>query len=245
MNTFSLSVCMPAYNEEANLPGMIADVVAIMQPRFADFEIVVTNDGSKDRTGAVLRELAARYPQLKPVDHAVNQGYGAAVFTALSNASKDIIFFTDSDRQFKLEEIDRLTPHLVKGDLVVGYRAPRRDPPKRVLFGRGWSSLVTLLFGYTARDIDCAFKLVRRSAFETVAPSIVSRGAAFSAEWLVLSKRAGFRFVETPVSHLPRTAGAQTGARPDVIKRAFRELWDFRLRLWRGEVKLPARSAGE
>ena len=105
---FSVSVCMPAYNEEANLPGMIADVAAVMAERFDDFEIVVTNDGSKDRTGEVLRELVQQYPQLHPVDHEVNQGYGAAVFTALSNASKDVIFFTDSDRQFKLEEIDRL-----------------------------------------------------------------------------------------------------------------------------------------
>ena len=116
---------------------------------------------------------------------------------------------------------------------MAGYRAPRRDPPMRVLFGHGWSSLVTLLFGYTARDIDCAFKLVRRRAFETVAPSILSRGAAFSAEWLVLSKRAGFRIAEVPVSHLPRRAGSQTGARPDVIKRAFRELWHFRVQLWK------------
>ncbi len=224
---------MPAYNEEANLPGMIADVVAIMAPRFDDFEIVVTNDGSKDRTGAVLRELAELYPQLKPVEHEVNKGYGAAVFTALSNATKEIIFFTDSDRQFKLEEIDRLTPHLAEADLVAGYRAPRRDPAMRVLFGLGWSSFVTLLFGYTTRDIDCAFKLLRRQSFETVAPSILSRGAAFSAEWLVLTKRAGCRIAEVPVSHLPRRAGAQTGARPDVIKRAFRELWRFRVQLWK------------
>jgi glycosyltransferase involved in cell wall biosynthesis len=231
---------MPAYNEEANLPGMIADVVAIMRPRFSEYEIVVANDGSKDRTGEVLRELAAHYPQLKPVDHAVNQGYGAAVFTALSNASKDVIFFTDSDRQFKLEEIDRLTPHLAEADMVVGYRAPRRDPALRVLFGHGWSSLVTLLFGYTARDIDCAFKLFRRETFTRVAPAIQSRGATFSAEWLVLTKRAGYRIVEVPVSHLPRTAGAQTGARPDVIKRAFRELWRFRLRLWQEQPDLVA-----
>ena len=245
MNPFSLSVCMPAYNEEANLPGMIADVVAIMQPRFADFEIVVTNDGSKDRTGQVLAELAQQYPQLKPVNHTVNQGYGAAVFTALSNASKDVIFFTDSDRQFKLEEIDRLIPHLAEADLVVGYRSPRRDPPMRVLFGHGWSSLVTLLFGYTARDIDCAFKLLRRETFQRVAPHIQSRGATFSAEWLVLSKRAGYRFAEVPVSHLPRTAGSQTGARPDVIKRAFRELWRFRQRLWREGPELAAAPAGQ
>lgn len=224
---------MPAYNEEANLPGMIADVVAIMQPRFADFEIVVANDGSKDRTGEVLAELAQQVPQLKPVNHAHNQGYGAAVFTALSNATKDVLFFTDSDRQFNLHEIDRLIPRLAEADMVVGYRAPRRDPPLRVLFGHGWSSLVTLLFGYTARDIDCAFKLFPRATFARVAPAIQSRGATFSAEWLVLSKRAGYRIAEVPVSHLPRTAGSQTGARPDVIKRAFGELWRFRMRLWR------------
>lgn len=234
---------MPAYNEEANLPGMIADVVAIMQPRFAEFEVVVTNDGSKDRTGEVLRELAAHYPQLKPVDHPVNQGYGAAVFSALSNASKEVIFFTDSDRQFKLEEIDRLLPHLAEADIVVGYRAPRRDPFQRVLFGHGWSALVTLLFGYTARDIDCAFKLLRRETFQQVAPHILSRGATFSAEWLVLSKRAGCRIAEVPVSHLPRVAGSQTGAKWHVISRAFRELWRFRLRLWREEPEFaPPRS---
>ena len=230
---FSVSVCMPAYNEEANLPGMITDVVAVMTERFDDFEVVVTNDGSKDRTGEVLRELALKYPQLRPVDHEVNQGYGAAVFTALSSASKDVLFFTDSDRQFILEEIDLLAERLNEAEMVVGYRSPRRDPFTRVLFGHGWSSLVTLLFGYTARDIDCAFKLLRRHTFNAVAPSINSRGATFSAEWLVLSKRAGYTFAEVAVSHLPRRAGAQTGARPDVIKRAFGELWRFRVRLWK------------
>lgn len=224
---------------------MIADVVAVMRPRFEDFEIVVTNDGSKDGTGQVLEQLAAQYPKLKPVHHEVNRGYGAAVFTALSNASKDVIFFTDSDRQFKLEEIDRLLERLGEADMVVGYRAPRRDPFHRVLFGHGWSSLVTLLFGYTARDIDCAFKLLRRRSFVQVADQIQSRGATFSAEWLVLSKRAGYRIVETPVSHLPRPAGAQTGARLDVIARAFRELWRFRLRLWREEPNAAAMPAQE
>ncbi|HEY65355.1 MAG TPA: glycosyltransferase family 2 protein [Caldilineae bacterium] len=229
----SLSVCMPAYNEEENLPGMIADVVAVMRPRCDDLEIVVTNDGSKDRTGEVLEELARQYPELKPVHHEVNQGYGAAAYTAISHATKELIFFTDSDRQFVLEEIDRLLPHLAEADMVVGYRAPRRDPFLRVLFGWGWSALVTLLFGYTARDIDCAFKLFRREVFEIVGPRIRSRGATFSAEWLVRTKRAGYRIVEVPVSHRPRVAGSPTGARWDVIARAFRELWRFRIQLWR------------
>ena len=229
----SLSVCMPAYNEEANIAQMVTDVIGVMSPRFEDFEVVVTNDGSKDRTGVVLEQLARQYPQLRPVLHEVNKGYGAAVYTSLSHASKDLILFTDSDRQFKLEEVDRLLAKKEEADMIVGYRAPRRDPIARVLFGWGWSALVTLLFGYTARDIDCAFKLFPRLLFEQVGPSVRSRGATFSAEFLVRTKRAGFRVAEVPVSHLPRVAGSQTGARWHVISRAFRELWQFRLQLWR------------
>ena len=229
----SLSVCMPAYDEEENIAEMVADVLAVMRPRFDDFEIVVANDGSKDRTGQVLEELAQQHLELKPVHHEVNQGYGAAVYTSFSNACKDLIFFTDSDRQFSLEEIDRLLAKKDETEMVVGYRAPRRDPFLRVLFGWGWSALVTLLFGYTARDIDCAFKLFPRDLFEKVGPTVCSRGATFSAEFLVRTKRSGHTISEVPVSHLPRVAGAQTGARWDVISRAFRELWQFRRQLWR------------
>jgi len=234
---------MPAYNEEGNIADMVADVLTTMRPRFDDFEIVVTNDGSSDRTGQVLEELARQHPELKPVHHEVNQGYGAAVYTALSHASKELIFFTDSDRQFKLEEIDRLLARMDEADMVVGYRAPRRDPFLRVLFGWGWSALVTLLFGYTARDIDCAFKLFPRSLFQKVGPTVRSRGATFSAEFLVRTKRAGYKIAEVPVSHLPRRAGSPTGARWDVISRAFRELWQFRLQLWRESTARETRMA--
>jgi glycosyltransferase involved in cell wall biosynthesis len=229
----SVSICMPAYNEEENLPAMVADVVEVMRARCDDWELVVANDGSRDRTGAVLEELAQRVPELKPVHHAVNQGYGAAAYTAISHASKEVVLFTDSDRQFVLSEIDRLWPYLERADLVAGYRAPRRDPFLRVVFGWGWSALVTLLFGYTVRDVDCAFKLFRRELFDVVGPSIGARGATFSAEWLVRARRAGFTIAEAPVSHLPRRAGSPTGARLDVILRAFRELWQLRLQLWR------------
>ncbi len=120
-------------------------------------------------------------------------------------------------------------------DLIAGYRAPRRDPFLRVFYGKGWSALCTLLFGYTVRDVDCGFKLLRREIVQALAPRIGSRGATFSIEWLVRAKRAGNRFVELPVSHRPRVAGSQTGANVRVIVRAFRELVRFRLQLWRGE----------
>ncbi len=229
---YSLSVAMPAYNEEENIEAMIQEVIQVMEPRFDDFEIVVTNDGSADRTGDVIREIAARDPRVKLVEHPKNLGYGAAAYSAMSHATKDIVFFTDSDRQFYLEEIDKAIPLIEKNDLVVGYRAPRRDPFLRVLYGKGWSFLISLFFGYTARDIDCAFKVFRREVLEKVLPQVQSRGATFSAELLVMAKRDGFRIGEIPVGHRPRVAGSPTGARLNVITRAFRELFLLRWRLW-------------
>jgi glycosyltransferase involved in cell wall biosynthesis len=166
----------------------------------------------------------------------VNQGFGAAVFTGFTSAQKDWIFYTDADRQFVLDELQAFVPLMDQADLIAGYRAPRQDPFLRVLYGKGWTMLCTLLFGYTVRDVDCGFKLFRREIIEELAPRIDSRGATFSIEWLVRAKRAGYRFSELPVTHRPRVAGSQTGANIDVIVRAFRELVRFRLQLWRGDA---------
>lgn len=233
----SLSVVLPAYNEEANIGSMIEDVVRVIGSLVDDYEIVVVDDGSRDQTAARVREKAVEYPQVRLISHEVNRGYGAAVFTGLTGATKDLIFFTDSDRQFVIEEIKEFLPLILedKADLVAGYRPTRSDPFHRKLFGWGWSALMALLFGYTVRDVDCAFKLFRRQVVEAVSDQIASGGATFSIEFLVRAKRAGFRFRELPVSHRPRLAGSQTGARLDVISRAFREMLRLRWRLWFGE----------
>ncbi len=229
----SISATMPAYNEEGNIAEMIKDVATTLGRVTDDFEIIVVNDGSRDRTAEKVQEAAREYPQVRLIQHPVNQGYGAAVFTGFTAATKDWIFFTDSDRQFDLNEIDKLVPLAGKADLVVGCRAPRRDPFMRRLNGWGWSMLTNTLFGYTARDIDCAFKLFRRDIVTQIKDQIVSRGATFSAEFLVLAKRAGFKIAEVPLAgHRPRRAGKQTGARLDVILRAFGEMIRFRWQLW-------------
>ena len=228
----SISAAMPAYNEEALIGPMVTDVIDTLSAITDDYEVVVVDDGSRDRTAEIVQSMAAENPKVKLVQHETNQGYGAAAYSALTHSTREIIFFTDSDRQFKLKEIHRLLPLLDEADMVVGYRAPRRDPFYRTLYGWGWSALVTMLFGYVARDIDCAFKLLRREVMDTVGPHIAARGATFSAEWLVRAKRAGFRIREMPVTHLRRTAGSPTGARLDVITRAFRELIRFRWQLW-------------
>jgi glycosyltransferase involved in cell wall biosynthesis len=236
----SISLVLPAYNEADNIEPMVAEATPALEAVADDYEIIVVNDGSADDTSAVTRRVMETHPHVRLVEHPVNQGFGAAVFTGFTSAEKDWIFYTDADRQFVLSELERFVPHMEKADLIAGYRAPRRDPFMRVVYGKGWSTLCTLIFGYTVRDVDCGFKLFRRDIIEKLAPTIQSRGATFSIEWLVRAKRAGYRLAELPVTHRPRVAGSQTGANMDVILRAFRELVRVRLQLWR-EGK-PART---
>jgi glycosyltransferase involved in cell wall biosynthesis len=227
----SISIAMPAYNEEANIEPQVQAVMQTFLPLTPDFEVIVVNDGSRDQTGSKVRALMARYPNVRLVEHSKNLGSGAAVYSSFIAATKEWVFLTDADRQFDVSEVRRFLPHIERADLILGYRAPRRDPFHRRLNGWGWSALTTLLFGYTARDVDCAFKLFKREILAHI--SIQVRGATFSAEFLVRAKRAGYTSVEVPVSHLPRRAGKQTGARLDVVARAFRELVQVRVALWR------------
>lgn len=239
----SISLVLPAYNEADNIEPLIAEAMPALEANAEDYEIIVVDDGSKDDTAAVTRRVMETNPRVRLVQHPKNQGFGAAVFSGFTHAVKDWIFYTDADRQFVLSELAKFVPLMDQADLIAGYRAPRRDPPLRVLYGKGWSLLCTLLFGYTVRDVDCGFKLFRREIIERLASQIQSRGATFSIEWLVRAKRAGYRFVELPVTHRPRVAGSQTGANLKVIGRAFCELVRFRLQLWReGTVQKEMRS---
>lgn len=226
----SLSAVLPAYNEEAVIERTVRHVAGVLADLADDFEIIVTNDGSRDRTGDILTQLQQDAPELRlrVVTHPRNQGYGAALASGFNAARKELVFLTDGDKQFDVAELAGFLPEMdERTDLVIGWRYKRADPPLRLLNAWGWKLLVNRLFGYTARDVDCAFKLFRRRVWESM--TVHARGATFSAEFLVKARRLGFRAKERPVGHFPRTAGSPTGARLSVIVRAFVELF----RLWR------------
>jgi len=204
-------------------------VSQVLEPLVDDYEVIVVNDGSRDRTKEVVEALAATNPRIRCVSHPQNRGYGEALRTGFSSSTKELIFFTDGDKQFDVNEIARFLPEIEDADMVIGYRRPRQDPPIRILYAIGWKLLVTTLFGYAARDVDCAFKLFRREVWESV--NVNSGGATFSAELLVKARRKGYRVKELRVTHLPRTAGSPTGGNPRVILRAFRDLLWLRLHL--------------
>jgi putative flippase GtrA len=233
-NPVSLSVFFPAYNEEANIRTAVEEAVRVIDesPYVGDYEILVVNDGSHDNTLAISRELEALLPQVRVVDHSTNKGYGAALRSGIAAARKDYVFFTDADLQFDIVELQSLLVHLTEYDVVIGYRAPRRDPLMRLLNAKVWNLLNRTLFGLKVRDIDCAFKVFRRDLVQEL--NLRSHGAMISAETLIRLTRQGVAIKEVPVSHLPRTAGSPTGAKLSVIIRAFREM----MRLYWGELGL-------
>jgi glycosyltransferase involved in cell wall biosynthesis len=193
------------------------------------FEVIVVDDGSTDATTQIVERLRSEDPRVRLARHERNRGYGAALRTGFAAASHEWVFFSDADAQFDIREIARLLPHTAEADTIVGYRVHRRDPIHRRLFGRMWNLLVRALFGLRVRDIDCAFKLVRRS-FVADLP-LRSEGAFVSTELLCRLAHRGALIVEVGVSHYPRRWGTQSGASPKVILRAFIELWRLRAEL--------------
>jgi glycosyltransferase involved in cell wall biosynthesis len=219
----SLSAFFPEYNEEANVENVVRTAQTVLPEVAEKWEIIPVNDGSRDRTGEIMDRLAKEDPHVKAVHHAKNQGYGGAVISGFQASTMDLVFFTDGDMQFDLREITLLLERLDEGDLILGYRKNRRDPWHRKLNAYLWGSLVKFLFGFKVKDVDCAFKLVKRKVLDKI--ELTAGGAMVSTELLARAHKAGFKFVEVGVTHLPRTAGTQTGANLKVILRAFKELF--------------------
>ncbi len=228
----SISVVFPAYNEEANVGQAVRRAMEAVAAHTSDYEVIVVDDGSQDRTSAAVQAIMGEHPQVRLVRHDANRGYGAALRSGFEATTKEWIFFTASDNQYDPSEIGRLLLLMDEADIVTGFRAHRQDPFLRRLYAWAWNGLVNLLFGYLSRDIDCAFKLFRRNILEEMV--LTSSGAMVDTELLAGAKRRGFRIREVAVSHFPRQVGHQTGADPRVVLRAFRDLIRYRWELGRG-----------
>jgi len=226
----SISVVFPAYNEEENLEKAILQAEQCLQCLTPDWEIIVVNDGSRDRTGEIADAVALRDPRVIAVHHREgNRGYGAALRSGIQKASKDLLFFSDSDLQFHLAELPLLLLWVEQYDAVIGYRGKRSDPLHRKFNAFGWNLLVRAVLGLRVRDIDCAFKLFRTSLFQVI--QIDAVGAMVNTDILVQATRMGFKIKEVPVTHFARMNGQSTGADLRVIAKAFKELMRLYLKL--------------
>ena len=218
-----LSVFFPFYNEEANIEAQTKAALKTI-PKFADkFEIILVDDGSTDKTGEIGQQLARKYrPVVRMVRHRANKGYGGALKTGFKNSRYDWIFFTDGDRQFRLTDLSKLIKKANQADIIIGYRHKRADSPIRLLNAKLFNLLIRILFGLNVRDVDCAFKLIRKKVLNNI--KLKSDGALLSSELLIKAKKRGYKIVEVPVNHYPRRVGSPTGANPKVIFKAFYDI---------------------
>lgn len=226
MGDISLSVFLPCYNEEANVERTALAALEAVRAITGDFEIIIVDDGSRDRTGQIADRLATDHPEIRAVHNWPNRGYGGALQAGFRAATKEWIFYTDGDGQFDCREIPRLLELLDRYDIVSGCRLDRQDSPIRRLNGKAWTTACNLVLGLDLRDVDCAFKIYPRRLFDQI--ELHSQGALISAEILGKAARRGYRIGQVGVHHYPRLGGQATGANPRVILRALIELGKLR-----------------
>jgi dolichol-phosphate mannosyltransferase len=230
----SLSLILPAYNEEANIAQAVGRARAVLAGLVPIYEIIVVDDGSRDQTGLIAQDLVREYyPHVRLLTHVQNRGYGAALGTGFSQARHELIFFTDSDNQFDVAELKYFLPLMAHYDIMTGFRVYRYDPVLRCIISWCWNRLVGVLFRLRVRDVDCAFKLFRREALDKI--TVECTNFFVCTELLAKARKWNFRIGEKGVRHYPRMAG-ETTVRPSDIPRTLREV----LRMWQ-RIYFPSR----
>jgi glycosyltransferase involved in cell wall biosynthesis len=225
-----LSIFFPAYNDAGTIASLA--LVAHMTARELtdDYEVIVVDDGSPDHTGDLLDEMARHFPWLRVVHHPANRGYGGALRTGFETASKELVFYTDGDAQYDPRELARLWEAFSPAvDFVNGYKISRNDPLHRIVIGRVYHWFVKLAFGLRLSDVDCDFRLMRRSVFEKV--RLTRSSGVICVELMKKVQDHGFRLAEVPVHHFHRSYGKSQFFN---VPRVLRTLVDL-ARLW-GEL---------
>lgn len=226
----SLSVVLPALNEQCNLMSTLERAVRDLGSLRLHWEIIVVDDGSTDDTPSVCQTLADHYvDRIKIIRHDCNRGYGAALRSGFSTAKYELVFFTDSDGQFRFDGLQKFLLHIETCDMVIGFRELRRDPWFRKTNSRIGNLLARAMLGVKVRDINCAYKLFRKSLLSTL--PLRSEGALINTEILAFAARRGWKHIEVPVSHYPRRFGNPTGANFWVILKTFKEYFILRKRM--------------
>jgi glycosyltransferase involved in cell wall biosynthesis len=201
-----LSVFFPAYNDSGTIASMVIRTVKTASELTPDFEIIVVDDGSADGTADIADELARTYPQVRAVHHPINRDYGAALQTGFRSATKELIFYTDGDAQYDPGELAVLWASMSpEADLVNGYKISRADPLHRIVIGRVYHYIVSVLFGLKLRDVDCDFRLMRRAIFDRI--NLEKTSGIICVEMMKKIQDGGFRIVEVPVHHYHRAFG--------------------------------------
>jgi glycosyltransferase involved in cell wall biosynthesis len=236
-NKQSISAFFPAYNDAGTIASMVVLTDRTVRRLTDDYEIIVVNDGSTDHTAVVLSELETRYPSLRVVLHPTNMGYGGALRTGFASSTKDLIFYTDGDAQYDVRELELLLPLMTSDiDVVNGYKISRSDPLHRTIIGKIYCWVVKLAFGIRIKDVDCDFRLMRRSSVERI--RLTSSSGTICIELVKSLQNAGMKFGEAPVHHFHRAYGKSQFFN---FRRLFKTLVDLSRLWWRLMIRRDTR----
>lgn len=237
----SISFFFPAFNDAGTVEPLVQDGLRVLPALTDDFEIIIINDGSFDDTGAIADRLSEQHAQVRVLHHEVNMGYGAALKSGFAAATKDLIFYTDGDRQFDVGELPKLIAEINGAGIVSGYRISRAEGSERRLSSAAYNFVSKRLFGLGVRDLDCAFKVIRREVLKDLL--LQMDGDFICAELFYHANRRGFPVRQVPVHHYPRAYGVSMAYSATGIARSLLEfsvlLWELRGR----EPYLRARHA--
>lgn len=236
MPTPSLSLFFPAWNEEEYVERAVSRAKAVLERLTHDWEIIVVNDASTDRTREIAEGLAKRDPRIRCVSHEVNKKLGGAMKTGFASSTKDVVIYSDMDLPFDLAELERAL-HLLEyleADMISAFRFDRTsEGPKRIVYSFVYNFLIRALFDVHVKDINFSFKVVHRRVLEAI--ELKSEGSFIDAELVVKAIRKGFKVFQMGVDYFPRTRGVSTLASPQVIVKMVKELGALY-----GDTKNPA-----
>lgn len=210
-----LTVLLPVHNEADTIERVIAAFYdQVVSPSSA--RLLVCEDGSTDETGSVLDRLAAVYP-MRLERGGVRKGYAGAVRDGLRSTKTEFVFFADSDGQYYPEDFWKLVSSVGDSDMVIGRKVDRNEPAHRIVLSRGFHVLVRILTGVGLDDIDCGFRILRKSVVDGILDSVADLPYSFWAEFTILASLHGYRIRQVPVSHRERLAGGSTIYQPKAL----------------------------
>jgi len=225
-----ITVFMPFYNEESLVEEVVSEGIEDLEKIRDRFELILIDDGSTDRTSEIISSLEDEDSRIRSLHHNNNKGYGRALATGFKEAKGDLVFYTDGDGQFDLSELKKFLEEIGEHDIVVGYRKDRQDNLVRRFIGRSFNHLARMMLPIEEKDIDCAFKLVKK---EVIQDTDLETQRTVDAELLAKARSEGYSIKEMPVKHFKRKKGESEakgliGVRPTLVTKSLEEIWSIR-----------------
>ena len=220
-----ISIFVPAYNEEDNIERAIRNSVEVLESITDNYEMLVVNDASTDRTREIVENLAVENDRIKIINHEKNTRLGGAIKTGFTRTTKDIVFYCDADNPIDMWDVKRALPLMADYDLVAGFRLQREERFYRLIYSFVYNTMVGLLFGIESYDINFSFKLVKRSILNKI--ELNSTGGFIDVEFIVEALLQKARICRVGLRYFPRTAGVSTMASFPVILKILKEMWIY------------------